>query len=79
MLIEMTLVPVMLERDRMCEMQDPVDVEAGQFDTGVRSAAQSRPSASRSRRTSSRRTSFARIFAARPGSRRRWAAERETA
>ena len=79
MLIEMTLVPAMLERDRMCEVQDPVDVETGQFETGVRSAAQSRPSASRSRRTSSRRTSFARIFAARPGSRRRWAAERETA
>ena len=47
MLIEMTLVPAMLERDRMCEVQNPVDVEAGQFETSVRSTAQSRPSASR--------------------------------
>ena len=42
MLIEMTLVPAMLERDRMCEVQDPVDVEAGQFETSVRFVAQRR-------------------------------------
>ena len=43
MLIEMTLVPAMLERDRMCEMQDPVDVETGQFETSVPCVAQRRP------------------------------------
>jgi hypothetical protein len=67
MLIEMTLVPAMLERDWKCEVQDLADVEAGKFATSARFVAQSRPSASRSRRTSARRTSFAQIFAARRG------------